>query len=91
METDEWPDPGYTLFGIGRAARRSVMRVCGELRSGGTAAAALFKQELGGWIVRIYPRGIRRRDQAPAEVREACGVSSHFTGLSLEPPALRCA
>lgn len=49
------------FYGIGRAARIAAMRTADELRSGGTAAVALFKPGLGGWIVRIYPGGIRRR------------------------------
>ena len=50
------------LYGIGRAARIAAMRAADELRSRGTAAVALFKPGLGGWIVRMYPGGIRRRD-----------------------------
>jgi len=37
------------------------MRTAEELRAGGVAAAALFKPALGGWIVRIFPGGIRQR------------------------------
>lgn len=58
---------GYRFFGIGRAARIAAMSASDELRSRGTAAAALFKPALGGWIVQVYPGGIRQRDpDAPA-------------------------
>jgi hypothetical protein len=50
------------FYGIGRAARIAAMRAADELRSREIAAVALFKPEFGGWIVRIYPGGIRRRD-----------------------------
>ena len=48
-------------FGAGRKARVAAMRTADELREGGIAAAALFKPSMGGWIVQIYPGGIRRR------------------------------
>lgn len=48
------------FYGIGRAARIAAMRAADELRSREIAAVALFKPDLGGWIVRIYPGGIRR-------------------------------
>jgi hypothetical protein len=35
------------------------MRAADDLRARGIAAAALFKPALGGWIVRIFPGGIR--------------------------------
>jgi hypothetical protein len=38
------------------------MRTADELRDRGVAAAALFRPSAGGWIVQIYPGGIRRRD-----------------------------
>jgi hypothetical protein len=47
------------------------MRVTEDLRANGIAAAALFKPSLGGWIVQIFPGGIRQRparrpaDQGP--------------------------
>jgi hypothetical protein len=48
-------------FGIGREARAAALRTADALRRRGVAAAPLFKPALGGWIVRIYPGGIRRR------------------------------
>jgi hypothetical protein len=36
------------------------MRAAEELRARNMAAAALFKPDLGGWIVRIFPGGIRQ-------------------------------
>jgi len=49
------------FYGIGRAARIAAIRAADEPRSRGTAAVALFKPGLGGWIMRIYPGGIRQR------------------------------
>ena len=37
------------------------MREAEDLRAKDMAAAALFRPALGGWIVRIFPGGIRRR------------------------------
>ncbi|MGH3168072.1 MAG: hypothetical protein ACRDN0_19585 [Trebonia sp.] len=54
---------GYRFFGIGRPARIAAMRASDELRSRGIAAAALFKPALGGWIIQVYPGGIRQREQ----------------------------
>jgi hypothetical protein len=51
-------------FGTGREARVAAMRTADVLRERGIAAAAVFKPSMGGWIVRIYPGGIRRRTQA---------------------------
>jgi hypothetical protein len=48
-------------FGTGRKARVAAMRTADELRGRGVAAAAIFKPSMGGWIVQIYPGGIRRR------------------------------
>lgn len=48
-------------FGTGRKARVAAMRTADELRGRGVAAAAMFKPSMGGWIVQIYPGGIRRR------------------------------
>lgn len=48
-------------FGTGRNARVAAMRTADELRGRGVAAAAIFKPSMGGWIVQIYPGGIRRR------------------------------
>jgi hypothetical protein len=48
-------------FGTGRKARVAAMRTADELREGGVAAAAMFKPSMGGWIVQIYPGGIRQR------------------------------
>lgn len=61
MRTDDEPFPGTRFYGIGRDARIAAMRAADELRSREIAAVALFKPDLGGWIVRIYPGGIRRR------------------------------
>lgn len=57
-------DPGSRVrfFGVGRAARVAAMRAADDLRSRGIAAAALFKPGLGGWIVQVFPGGIKRRD-----------------------------
>ncbi|HUB21265.1 MAG TPA: hypothetical protein VMA97_02540 [Streptosporangiaceae bacterium] len=58
-------DGGYDKktrqFGTGRKARVAAMRTADELRGRGVAAAAMFKPSMGGWIVQIYPGGIRRR------------------------------
>lgn len=58
-------DGGYDArtrqFGTGRKARVAAMRTADELRGCGVAAAAMFKPSMGGWIVQIYPGGIRRR------------------------------
>jgi len=58
------PGPGIRRFGTGREARVAAMRTADVLRERGIAAAALFKPSMGGWIVRIYPGGIRRRTRA---------------------------
>jgi hypothetical protein len=39
----------------------SAMREAEELRAQNMAAAALFKPALGGWIVQIFPGGIKPR------------------------------
>jgi hypothetical protein len=52
-------------FGIGPRARVSAMRAADDLRARGIAAAALFKPSLGGWIVRVFPGGIRQRPARP--------------------------
>jgi len=58
-------DPGdleqVRRFGTGPEARVAAVRTADALRRRGIAAAPLFKPSLGGWIVRIYPGGIRRR------------------------------
>jgi len=36
-----------------------------ELRAKGIAAAPSFQPSMGGWIVRIYPGGIRQRPAGP--------------------------
>jgi len=41
------------------------MRAADDLRARGIAAAALFKPSRGGWIVQIFPGGIRQRPAAP--------------------------
>jgi inorganic pyrophosphatase len=43
----------------GAGARRAVMRTRDGLRAGGTAATAVFRPPVGGWVVRVP-----RRDQA---------------------------
>jgi hypothetical protein len=53
--------PETRRFGVGPKARVAAMRTADELRDRGIAAAAMFKPAMGGWIVRIYPGGIRRR------------------------------
>ena len=57
-------DTGTRRFGTGREARVAAMRTADILRERGIAAAAVFKPSMGGWIVRIYPGGIRRRTRA---------------------------
>jgi hypothetical protein len=52
-------------FGTGRSARVAAMRTADALRERGVAAAPLFKPAMGGWIVRIYPGGIRRKREHP--------------------------
>lgn len=52
---------GIRFFGVGRDARIAAMRAADHLRSRGVAAAALFKPWLGGWVVQIFPGGIKRR------------------------------
>lgn len=37
------------------------MRTADSLRATDIAAAALFKPSMGGWIVQIFPGGIRKR------------------------------
>jgi hypothetical protein len=54
-------DERIRRFGIGREARVAAMRAADDLRDRDVAAAAMFKPSMGGWIVRIYPGGIRRR------------------------------
>lgn len=49
-------------FGVGRKARVAAIRAADDLRARGTAAAALFRPSMGGWVVRVYPGGIRPRD-----------------------------
>jgi hypothetical protein len=39
------------------------MRTADNLRATDIAAAALFKPSMGGWIVQIFPGGIRKRQQ----------------------------
>ena len=54
-------DPGKTVWEvIGPPARLSAMRTADGLRANGIAAAALFKPSMGGWIVHIFPGGIRQ-------------------------------
>lgn len=58
---DSGCDTTTRQFGTGRKARVAAMRTADELRGRGVAAAAMFKPSMGGWIVQIYPGGIRRR------------------------------
>jgi hypothetical protein len=37
------------------------MHSADQLRDKGIAAAALFKPSMGGWVVQIFPGGIRQR------------------------------
>ncbi len=37
------------------------MRTADGLRANGIAAAAPFKPSMGGWVVQIFPGGIRQR------------------------------
>ncbi len=39
----------------------SAMRMADDLRAESLAAAALFKPSQGGWIVQVFPGGIRSR------------------------------
>jgi len=43
------------------------MHAADQLRADGVAAAALFKPWLGGWIVQIFPGGIRQAARRGAE------------------------
>ncbi|MGH3268806.1 MAG: hypothetical protein ACRDN1_07020 [Trebonia sp.] len=60
-------DSPVRFFGIGRNARIAAMRAADDLRARGIAAVALFRPQLGGWIVQVFPGGIRRRDTDPGE------------------------
>jgi hypothetical protein len=57
--------PQTREFGVGRRARITAIRAADDLRAHGIAAAALFKPSMGGWIVQIYPGGIRQRGRPP--------------------------
>lgn len=61
MSDNAETDTPIQFFGVGREARMAAIRAADDLRSRGAAAAALFKPQLGGWIVQIFPGGIRRR------------------------------
>jgi len=50
-----------TPFGIVPRARVSAISAADHLRAKNIAAAALFKPSMGGWIVQIFPGGIRQR------------------------------
>jgi hypothetical protein len=41
------------------------MRTADDLRAKGIAAAPTFQPSMGGWIVRIYPGGIRQHPAGP--------------------------
>lgn len=62
MQADDELYLDTRFYGIGSAARIAAMRAADELRSDGIAATALFKPALGGWIVQIFPGGIKRPD-----------------------------
>jgi hypothetical protein len=49
------------------------MRAADDLRAHGIAAVALFRPQLGGWIVQVFPGGIRRRDADPDEPGDGSG------------------
>ncbi len=53
--------PRSTAAKTWRTGGGEPMRTADQLRDRGVAAAALFKPSMGGWIVQIYPGGIRRR------------------------------
>jgi len=38
------------------------MHAADDLRARGIAAVALFKPALGGWVVQVFPGGIKRPD-----------------------------
>lgn len=61
MSDSAGADTRIRFFGVGRDARIAATRAADDLRSRGAAAAALFKPQLGGWIVQVFPGGIRRR------------------------------
>ena len=44
------------------------MHTADQLRDKGVAAAALFRPSMGGWIVQIFPGGIRRRPPPAADL-----------------------
>jgi inorganic pyrophosphatase len=48
-------------FGVGSRARVAATSAADDLRARSVAAVAMFKPGFGGWIVRIYPGGIRER------------------------------
>ena len=52
--------PKCIPFGVGPRARLAAMRTADALRAKDVAAAALFKPVQGGWIVQVFPGGIRR-------------------------------
>jgi hypothetical protein len=62
MRVGDELDPDTRFYGIGKGPRIAAMAAANEMRSRGIAAVALFKPALGGWIVRIYPGGIKQRD-----------------------------
>jgi hypothetical protein len=39
------------------------MRTSDHLRATGIAAAALFRPSMGGWVVQVFPGGIRKHRQ----------------------------
>jgi inorganic pyrophosphatase len=49
------------VFGAGSRARVAATSAADDLRARSVAAVAMFKPGFGGWIVRIYPGGIRER------------------------------
>jgi len=65
MRSGADPDNRIRFFGVGRAAGIAAMSAANDLRSRGSAAVALFEPALGGWIVQVFPGGIRQRLDQP--------------------------
>ncbi len=49
-------------FGVGKGARREATKLADELWQEGRRARAMFKPDLGGWVVIVY----RPRTDGPA-------------------------
>jgi hypothetical protein len=63
------------------------MKTADGLRAKGIAAAALFKPSHGGWIVRVFPGGIRQRLQPivsrPAVLATSLSAAASY-GIAME-------